>query len=135
MHLEAADAEEAGWTAAEIHGRLSRIVGSTTIGEIHVVTLGGEAVYTSGGSSPPSHLLAGLPRGDDRVPLTQVVHDIAPRSSDGAVYKYVTVASANSPRWVQVGLPIKSSSPWFPGSLPSATENADSELARIFQQS
>ena len=104
------------------------LVGSTTIGEIHVVTLGGEAVYTSVGSSPPSHLLAGLPRGDDRVPLTQVVHDIAPRSSDGAVYKYVTVASANSPRWVQVGLPIKSSSPWFPGSLPSATGNADSEV-------
>ena len=118
--------------AEEIHGRLSRIVGSTTIGEIHVVTLGGEAVYTRVGSSPPSHLLAGLPRGDDRVPLrkgtAQVVHDIAPRNSDGAIYKYVTVASANSPRWVQVGLPIKSSSPWFPGSLPSAAENADSEV-------
>ena len=127
-----AAAEEAGWTAEEIHGRLSRIVGSTAIGEIHVVSLGGEAVYTSVGSSPPSHLLAGLPRGDDRVPLrkgtAQVVHDIAPRNSDGAVYKYVTVASANSPRWVQVGLPIKSSSPWFPGSLPSAAGNADSEV-------
>ena len=127
-----ADAEEAGWTTEEIHGRLSRIVSSTTIGEIHVVALGGEAVYTSVGSSPPSHLLAGRPRGDARVPLrkgtAQVVHDIAPRSSDGAVYKYVTVASANSPRWVQVGLPIKSSFPWFPGSLPSAAGSADSEV-------
>ena len=127
-----ADAEKAGWTTEEIHRRLSRIVDSTTIGEIHVVTLGGEAVYSSVGSSPPNHLLAGLPIGNEPVPLrkgtAQVVHDIAQRSSDGAVYKYVTVASANSPRWVQVGLPIKRSSPWFPGSLPSAAGNADSEV-------
>ncbi len=127
-----AAAEEAGWPTEEIYGRLRRIVDSTTIGEIHVVTLGGDAVYTSLPSSPASHFPAGLPRADDRVRLTegttQVVHDTAPRVSDGAVYKYVTVASANSPRWMQVGLPIESSSPLSLGSPPSAVGSADPEV-------
>ena len=42
--------------------------------------------------------------------------------------KYVTVASANSPRWVQVGLPIASSSPVSLGSPPSAVGSADPEV-------
>ena len=127
-----AAAEEAGWPTEEIHGRLRRIVDSTMIGEIHVVTLGGDAVYTSLPSFPASRFPAGLPHADDRVRLTegttQVVYDTAPRASDGAVYKYVTVASANSPRWVQVGLPIASSSPVSLGSPPSAVGSADPEV-------
>ena len=42
----------------------------------------------------------------------QVVdHPTVPCVSDGTLYKYVTVASAKSPRFVQVGLAIEGSSP------------------------
>ena len=36
-------------------------------------------------------------------------HPTAARGSDGAVYKYVTIAGHDSPRLVQVGVPIESS--------------------------
>ena len=37
-------------------------------------------------------------------------HPTAPHASDGSAYKYVTVVRRNSPRLVQVGVPIESSS-------------------------
>ena len=37
-------------------------------------------------------------------------HPTAPHAADGTVYKYVTVVRRNSPRLVQVGVPIESSS-------------------------
>ena len=45
-HLVAA-AEEAGWSADGINGRLRRIVRSIPIGEIHVVDRDGGVLYTS----------------------------------------------------------------------------------------
>ena len=38
----------------------------------------------------------------------------APRASDGAMYKYVAIAASDSPRLVQVGLPVADSSPVSP---------------------
>ena len=106
-----AAAEEAGWAEEEIDGRLKRIVDSTVIGEIRIVDSGGAPVY----SSLPTPLAAGLAHAGDLAPLwdgsAQVLdHPTAPRVEDGAVYKYVTVASADSPRVVQVGIPIEGSS-------------------------
>ncbi len=109
-----AAAEEAGWSTNEIDGRLRRIADSTAIGEIRIGDAGGAAVYASlpppvaGGAAAFPHLdaLAPLLDGSERV----VQHPTAPRVSDGTVYKYVTVASADSPRVVQVGIPIESSS-------------------------
>ena len=106
-----AAAEEAGWAAEEIDGRLQRIVGSTVIGEIRIVDPGGALVY----STLPTPLAAGLVHAGDLAPLWDrsarvVDHPTAPRVPDGAVYKYVTVASADSPRVVQVGIPIEGSS-------------------------
>ena len=114
-HFVAA-AENAEWTAADIDGRLRRIVSTTAIGEIRIVDPGGEVLYTSqparlGGGAPEGLLhadaLAPLLAGDERM----MDHPTAPRPSDGAVYKYVTVAGANdAPHVVQVGLPIEGSS-------------------------
>ena len=41
-------------------------------------------------------------------------HPTGPRPADGALWKYVTVADADMPRLVQVGLPIADSSPVSP---------------------
>ncbi len=87
--------------------------------EIHIVALSGDAVYTTLLSPLAGNSPAGLLRADDLGPLVdgtkQVVdHPTAPRASDGTIYKYVTVASAKSPRFVQVGLPIEGSSPVSP---------------------
>ena len=109
-----AAAEEAAWPADEINGRLRRIVSTTAIGEIRVGDASGAEVYSSvppplaGGSTPAfpyMDALSSLFDGSERV----VQHPTAPRDSDGAVYKYVTIASAGSPRIVQVGIPIESS--------------------------
>ncbi len=103
----AAGAEAVGWPAAEIDGRLRRIVGSSPTGEIRVVAPDGEPLYTSGPATPargrpgdgaPGPLLDGTGRVAE--------HPIAPRASDGTLYKYVAVAGAGSARVVQVGLPI-----------------------------
>ena len=113
-HFVAA-AEEAGWPAAEIDGRLRRIVGATVIGEIRVVDPDGAVVYASllpplaGGSTaslPHADALAPLFDGSERTAELPT----APRASDGAVYKYVAVGGAGSPRVVQVGIPIEGSS-------------------------
>ena len=113
-HLVAA-AEEAGWPAEEIEGRLRRIVGSTVIGEIRVANPDGVVAYSS--LLPP---LAGgpavsLPHAGELTPLLEgsersVEFATAPRASDGQVYKYVAVAGAGSQRVVQVGIPIEGSS-------------------------
>ncbi len=110
-----AGAEENGWLTEEINSRLRRIVNSTPIGEIRIAALSGEVVYSSLPSHRAGNSPAGLLRADDLGPLMdgtkQVMdHPTAPRASDGTLYKYVTVASANSPRLVQVGLPIEDSS-------------------------
>ena len=113
-HFVAA-AEEAGWPAEEIEGRLRRIVGSTVIGEIRVVDPDGSVAYSS--LLPPlaGGPAAGVPHVDELAPLLNgsersVELATAPRASDGAVYKYVAVGGAGSPRVVQVGIPIESSS-------------------------
>ena len=106
--------EEAGWSAAEIDSRLRRIAGTTVVGEIRVLDPDGSVAYAS---LPPSAggSAGGVPYADDLVPLldgseSTVERPTAPRPSDGAVYKYVAVAGAGSPRVVQVGIPIEGSS-------------------------
>ena len=113
-HFVAA-AEEAGWPAEEVEGRLRRIVGSTVIGEIRVVDPDGSVIYSS--LLPPlaGGPAAGVPHVDELAPLLNgsersVELATAPRASDRAVYKYVAVAGAGSPRVVQVGIPIEGSS-------------------------
>ena len=113
-HFVAA-AEEAGWSAEEVDGRLRRIAGATVIGEIRVVETDGSVVYSS--LLPPlaGRAIASVPHADALAPLLDgsersVELATAPRTSDGAVYKYVAVAGLSSPRVVQVGIPIEGSS-------------------------
>ena len=112
-----AAAEAAAWSAGEIDARLRRIVRSSPIGEIHVATRGGEVLHTSLPSRPVA--AADLPHAADLGPIgddtTRVVeHPVAERAADGAIWKYVSVATADTPRFVQVGLPIADSSPVSP---------------------
>lgn len=119
-----AAAEEAELSRAEIEGRLRRIVGSTVLGEIHVATLSGNVIYTSlPHSSAGDRLPASVLDAGDMAQFTEgtpeIVHDTAPRTSDGAVYKYVSVAGVGSPRLMHVGQPIGPDSPvslHFPSS-------------------
>jgi sigma-B regulation protein RsbU (phosphoserine phosphatase) len=107
-------AEAASWTKDDLDLRLRRIVDSTAIGEIRVTDASGVyAIYSSlpQGSTatvdlPHAKDLAVLVNGSEQV----VEHTTAPHASDGSAYKYVTVARKNSPRLVQVGVPIESSS-------------------------
>ena len=129
--------KEDGWSTEEINSRLRRIVNSTTIGEIHIVALSGDVVYTSLLSPLAGNSPVGLLRADDLGPLVNgtkqaVDHPTAPRASDGTIYKYVTVAGANSPRFVQVGLPIEGSSPVFPrfSATPSAVRGHAGPVVR-----
>ena len=129
--------KEDGWSTEEINSRLRRIVNSTTIGEIHIVALSGDVVYTSLLSPLASNSPVGLLRADDLGSLVNgtkqaVDHPTAPRASDGTIYKYVTVAGANSPRFVQVGLPIEGSSPVFPrfSATPSAVRGHAGPVVR-----
>ena len=83
-----AGAEEAGWSTEEIHSRLRRIVNFTTIGEVHIVTLSADAVYTSLQPSLAGNSLAGLLCADDLGPLMEgtkqvVDHPTVPCVSDG----------------------------------------------------
>ncbi|MYD88612.1 MAG: hypothetical protein F4018_12445 [Acidobacteria bacterium] len=112
-----AAAEAAGWSAGEIDARLRRIVRSSPIGEIHVATQGGDVLHTSLPSRPAA--AADLPHAADPGRIghdtTRVVeHPVAERAADGAIWKYVSVAAADTPRFVQVGLPIADSSPVSP---------------------
>ena len=130
-----ADAGAAGWPEPEIHRRLRRIVDSTAMGEIHVVTPDGDAVFSSLPSASADRFPAGLPHADDLGALgetmTEIMHETGARASDGARYKYVTVASVHSRRRVQVGVPVGSGSPVSLGddwTLP-AVDGADSGRA------
>lgn len=109
-------AEEAELSRTEIEGRLGRIVDSTTLGEIHVSTLSGEMTYTtlpqpSAGDRLPDGVLDAGDAGRFGEGTPEIVHETAPRAVDGAVYKYVSVACAGSPRLVHVGQPIGPDSP------------------------
>ena len=113
----AAAAEAAGWPAGEIDGRLRRIVRSTPIGEIDIAAADG-VVYSSLTSPRPS-AVAGLPHAGELGPLLEgavrvVEHPTGARAADGAMWKYVTGANADTARFVQVGLPIADSSPVSP---------------------
>ncbi|MDE0393820.1 MAG: hypothetical protein OYK82_03480 [Gammaproteobacteria bacterium] len=116
--------EEAESSRTEIEGRLRRIVGSTSLGEIHVATLSGEMIYTSLPHSSardrlPDGVLDPGDVGRFREGTPEIVHETAPRAFDGAVYKYVSVTGAGSPRLVHVGQPIGPDSPvslHFPSS-------------------
>ncbi|MDE0165520.1 MAG: SpoIIE family protein phosphatase [Bryobacterales bacterium] len=107
-------AEAASWTKDDLDLRLRSIVDSTAIGEIRVTDASGVyAIYSSlpQGSTatvdlPHAKDLGVLVNGSEQV----VEHATAPHASDGSAYKYVTVARKNSPRLVQVGVPIESSS-------------------------
>ena len=126
-HFVAA-AEEAGWSAEEIEGRLRRIVDSTVIGEIRVVDTDGSVAYSS--LLPPlAGGPAGLPHYGQLAPLLDgsersLELATAPRAADGAVYKYVAVAGAGSPRAVQVGIPIEGSA----GNLLYAVYQREADL-------
>ena len=106
-------AEAAAWKKEDIDLRLRRIVDSTAIGEIRVTDASGVyAIYSSlaQGSTatvdlPHAKDLGVLVNGSEQV----VEHATAPHASDGSAYKYVTVSRKNSPRLVQVGVPIESS--------------------------
>ncbi len=106
-------AEAASWTKDDVDLRLRRLVDSTAIGEIRVTDASGVyAIYSSlpqGNTAtvdlPHAKDLAVLVNGSEQV----MEHATAPHASDGSAYKYVTVARKNSPRLVQVGVPIESS--------------------------
>ena len=107
-------AEAAEWTKDEIDLKLRRIVASTTIGEIRIVDASGGDLYSSLPPSGAEEIPADLPHFQDLGDLLDASarvaeHPTAPRASDGAVYKYVTIAGYDSPRLVQVGVPIESS--------------------------
>ena len=108
-----AAAEAAEWTKDDVDLRLRRIVASTAIGEIRIADASAAAIYSSLPRSGAANVdmphfkeLGGLRKGSVQV----VQHPTAPHASDGVAYKYVTVAGKNSPRLVQVGVPIESSS-------------------------
>ena len=127
-HFVAA-AEEAGWSAEDVDGRLRRITGATVIGEIRVLDPDGAVVYSN--LLPPlaGRAAAGVPHADALAPLLDgseqsVELATAARASDGAVYKYVAVAGAGSPRTVQVGIPIEGSA----GNLLYAVYQREADL-------
>ena len=110
-----AAAEAAEWTRDDIEFRLRRIATTTVIGEIRVADANNVPLYSS--LLPPAAGGAGaaLVRPGDLGELADgspgvVEHPTAPRPSDGALYKYVTVATGGSARRVQVGVPIQSAS-------------------------
>ena len=113
-----AAAEAAGWARGEIEGRLQRIVRSSPIGEMDVAAMEGDVLYSSP-TSPRPRAVADLPHAADLGPIRDGTirvadHPTGSRAADGALWKYVTVADADRPRFVQVGLPIADSSPVSP---------------------
>ena len=110
-----AAAEAAAWTRDDIEFRLRRIATTTVIGELRVADANNVPLYSS--LLPPAAGGAGaaLVRPGDLDELSGessgvVEHPTAPRPADGALYKYVTVATGESGRRVQVGIPIQSAS-------------------------
>ena len=107
-------AEAAGWTTEEVDLRLRHIVDSTTIGEIRIVNRDLGTIYSNFPSGGRARSLADTPHFEDLGALldgleTVAEHPSAPRASDGTVYKYVTRASQDASRLIQVGVPIESS--------------------------
>ena len=84
-----------------------------------VVAAGRDAHMPLAGEAP-----SGLPGADELSSLldgTKKVVDLptAPRALDGAFYKYVTVAFANTPRFVRLSLPIDDGSLLSPRYSPA----------------
>ena len=104
-------ADLAGWDRDEVETRLRRIVSTTSIGEIRVVDADGTVRYSNlpsslaNGPLPHDAELGALRDGTVRM----VEHPSAPRASDGAVFKYVTIAGRDAPQYVQIGIPIEGS--------------------------
>ncbi len=113
-----AAADAAGWSTAEIDGRLRRIVRSSPIGEIQVATRAAEVICTSRPPDPTG--AAGTLRHATelepvRTGATRVVeHPAEVRETDGACWKYVTVAGGAETRIAQVGLAVSDRSPASP---------------------
>ena len=107
-------AEAAGWTRDDIEFRLRRLVTTTIIGEIRVADANNVPLYSSLLPSAAGGADAALVRTEDLDELVEapdvVEHPTAERPSDGALYKYVTAATGESGRRVQVGIPIESTS-------------------------
>ena len=108
-------AEAAEWTRDDIEFRLRRIATTTIIDEIRVADPSNVPLYSSLLPPAAGGAEAALvrPRDLDGLPEESrgvVEHPTAARPSDGALYKYVTVATGESGRRVQVGIPIESAS-------------------------
>ena len=109
-----AAAEDAGWSRAEIDGKLLHVVGTTVIGEIRVADASGSVLYSSLPDSETPDSAGTMPYADEFVAMldgTELLHEHAsgPRPSDGLVYKYVGAADHERQRVVQVGILIESS--------------------------
>ena len=110
-----AAAEAAAWTRDDIAFRLRRITTTTIIDEIRVADANNVPLYSSLLPTAAGGAQAALVRPEDLGDLPEgsrgvVEHPTAARPSDGALYKYVTVATGESERRVQVGIPIESAS-------------------------
>ena len=110
-----AAAEAAGWTRDDIEFRLRRIATTTIIDEIRVAGANNAPLYSSLVPPAAGGAEAALvrPRDLDDLPegsRSVVEHPTAARPSDGALYKYVTTATGEAGRRVQVGIPIESAS-------------------------
>ena len=110
-----AAAEAAAWTRDDIAFRLRRITTTTIIDEIRVADANNVPLYSSLLPAAAGGAQASLVRPEDLGDLPEgsrgvVEHPTAARPSDGALYKYVTVATGESERRVQVGIPIESAS-------------------------
>ena len=110
-----AAAEAAEWTRDDIEFRLRRLATETVIGEIRVTDANNVPHYSSLLPPAAGGAEAALVRLGDLGELIGesggvVEHPTAPRPSDGALYKYVTVATGDAGRRVQVGVPIESAS-------------------------
>lgn len=108
-------AEAAEWARDDIEFRLRRVVTTTVIDEIRVADARNVPLYSSLLPPAAGGPEAALVRPEDLDELSDesngvVEHPTAARPSDGALYKYVTVATGEAGRRVQVGIPIESAS-------------------------
>ena len=70
-------AEAAGWTSDEIHGRLSRIVASTTIGEIRIIDRSRGTIYSNFPPGGEGRSLADTPYFEDLGALLDGLETVA----------------------------------------------------------
>ena len=96
------------------HSRLRRIVRASPLGETHIAARNGDLLNSSRIPPPTAPIDAGDLVASADTGQAVLDHTTAPRAFDGAMYKYVTVAVADSPRLVQVGLAIPNNSPVSP---------------------